>query len=243
LKLLLSRNRRAPTAASWAGRITVPEPFSLTNSMNMDSVHRRKCMYEMEAAKLQKELDEELHLGYSFKGNFLERLEIFILMKHSRGGSSLRYCHTKVTIICILYKYPVVSHVSKFGDPTSSSNFGTCDTTQLIELTWKEFLLLHTIFVSMLLFALAKAVPAHVHIPLYEQLQEEQRNRSEHVRHMTKDYLSSISKPFGFEAREKAKIILRRHSYAGGDTIRAGPQFKARPLPDFYYQTQQENEQ
>jgi hypothetical protein len=26
-------------------------------------------MYEMEAAKLQKEVDEELHLGYSFKGN------------------------------------------------------------------------------------------------------------------------------------------------------------------------------
>ena len=27
------------------------------------------------------------------------------------------------------------------------------------------------------LFTLAKAVPAHVHIPLYEQLQEEQRLR------------------------------------------------------------------
>lgn len=60
---------------------------------------------------------------------------------------------------------------------------------------------------------------------------------------MTKDYLSSISKPFGFDAREKAKTILRRHSYAGGDILRPEPQFKARPLPNFYYQTQQENEQ
>jgi hypothetical protein len=66
-----SRNRRpsAPTAASWAGRITIPEPFSLTNSMTMDNVHRRKCMHDMEAAKLQKEVDDELNLGRSFKGN------------------------------------------------------------------------------------------------------------------------------------------------------------------------------
>jgi hypothetical protein len=80
-------------------------------------------------------------------------------------------------------------------------------------------------------------------MPLYEQLQEEQRTRSEQVRHMTKEYLSSISKPFGFDSREKAKTILRRHSYAGGDIIRPEPQFKARPLPDFYYQGDHEHEQ
>ena len=68
IKSLRHRNRHSDTAASWAGRITVPEPFSLTNSMNMDSVHRRKCMYEIEAAKLQKEVDDEVHLSYSFKG-------------------------------------------------------------------------------------------------------------------------------------------------------------------------------
>jgi hypothetical protein len=64
----VGRNRRSTTAASWSGRITVPEPFSLTNSMDMDNVHRRKCLYDIEAAKLQKEVEEEMHLGYSFKG-------------------------------------------------------------------------------------------------------------------------------------------------------------------------------
>ena len=38
--------------------------------MNIDSVHRRKCMHEIEAAKLQKEVDEELSLGRPFKGSF-----------------------------------------------------------------------------------------------------------------------------------------------------------------------------
>ncbi|CAF1114024.1 unnamed protein product [Adineta steineri] len=150
------KNRHSTTAASWAGRSTVPEPFSLTNSMNMDSVHRRKCMYEIEAAKLQKEVDEDINLAYSFKAN---------------------------------------------------------------------------------------PVPSHVHLPLYEQLQEDERHRREQVRSITKDYLSSISKPFAFDSREKAKIILRRHSYANGDIIRSEPQFKARPLPKFYYQRHQENEQ
>ena len=55
------RTRQSPASASWAGRITIPEPFSLTNSMNMDSVHRRKCMQEIEAAKLQKQVEEELN--------------------------------------------------------------------------------------------------------------------------------------------------------------------------------------
>ncbi|UJR20636.1 hypothetical protein I4U23_023761 [Adineta vaga] len=149
------KNRRSDTAASWAGRITVPEPFSLTNSINMDNIHRKKCMYEIEAAKLQKEVEDEMHLSYSFK---------------------------------------------------------------------------------------AKSVPAHVHLPLYEQMQEDQRLRSDHVRHMTKEYLASISKPFAFESREKAKTIIRRHSFAGGDMLRSEPRFKARPLPDFYYRQQEENE-
>ena len=60
---------------------------------------------------------------------------------------------------------------------------------------------------------------------------------------MTREYLNSISKPFGFDSREKAKKILRRHSYSGGDTVRPEPQFKAKPLPDFYYQTSKEIEQ
>jgi hypothetical protein len=80
-------------------------------------------------------------------------------------------------------------------------------------------------------------------MPLYEKLQEEQRIRSEQVRQMTRDYLLSTQKPFGFDSREKAKKILRRHSYSAGDALRPEPQFKAQPLPDFYYQSPQEHEQ
>ncbi len=80
-------------------------------------------------------------------------------------------------------------------------------------------------------------------MPLYEQLQEEQRVRREQLRHMTKEYLNSISKPFGFESREKAKNITRRHSYSDGDTVRRQSQFRAKPLPDFYYRTSKDIEQ
>lgn len=80
-------------------------------------------------------------------------------------------------------------------------------------------------------------------MPLYEQLKEEQRMRREQVRHMNREYLNSISKPFGFESREKAKTILRRHSYSDGDIIRPGTLFKARTLPVFYQQQHQDNEE
>lgn len=69
-RFLFYRNRHSTTAASWSGRVTIPEPFALTNSMNMDSVHRRKCIPEFEASKLQKTVDEEISLAHRpFKGN------------------------------------------------------------------------------------------------------------------------------------------------------------------------------
>ena len=67
----IRRPPSAPVATSWAGRVTVPEPFSLTNSTTMDNVHRRKCMHEIEEAKLQKEVEDELRLSRPFKGKYL----------------------------------------------------------------------------------------------------------------------------------------------------------------------------
>ena len=90
---------------------------------------------------------------------------------------------------------------------------------------------------------LANPVPAHVRLPLYEQLRDEQRARREQVHHMTRAYLNSISKPFAFESREKNKQVSRRHSISGGDTARRQPQFRAKPLPDFYYRTTKDIEQ
>ena len=65
------RSNRPTTAASWAGRITVPEPFALTNSMDMENIHRRTCIPEIEAAKLKKAVEEELTIHHPFKGNSL----------------------------------------------------------------------------------------------------------------------------------------------------------------------------
>jgi hypothetical protein len=132
-------------------------------------------MHDIETAKLQKEVDDELMLNRSFKGKY----------------------------------------------------FDSClNTNNLLRICF-----------------LAKPVPAHVHMPLYEQLQDEQRVRREHVRHMTKEYLNSISKPFGFHSRDKAKTISRRHSYSDGDTVRPVAQFRAKPLPDFYYRTSKDIEE
>jgi hypothetical protein len=63
----------APSTSSWAGRVTVPEPFRLSNSTTQKNIHRRKCMHEIEATKLQKEADEELTLTRTFKGKSLVR--------------------------------------------------------------------------------------------------------------------------------------------------------------------------
>ncbi|CAF0859584.1 unnamed protein product [Didymodactylos carnosus] len=64
-----SRSPSAPVSSSWAGRATVPEPFNLTNSMAIDNIHRRKCMHEIEVDKIQKEVDDEINLGRSFRAN------------------------------------------------------------------------------------------------------------------------------------------------------------------------------
>ncbi|CAF0894447.1 unnamed protein product [Didymodactylos carnosus] len=90
----------------------------------------------------------------------------------------------------------------------------------------------------------ANPVPSHVGLPLYEQLKEEQRLRRENVRYMTKEYLNSISKPFAFESREKTKSLLRRHSFSGDTRVtKEQSNFKAKPLPDFYYKTSKDLEQ
>lgn len=80
-------------------------------------------------------------------------------------------------------------------------------------------------------------------MPLYEQLRDEQRARREDVRNMTKEYLRSISKPFGFDARAKERNVQRRHSFSGQPTPRQYPHFRAKPLPEFYYRTSRDVEQ
>ena len=60
----------APAASPLAGRVTKPQRFSLTNSTTMGNVHRKKCMHQIEEEKLQREIEDELLLNRSFKGNY-----------------------------------------------------------------------------------------------------------------------------------------------------------------------------
>lgn len=73
------RNRRPPSApatSSWAGRVTVPEPFALTKSSVMRNVHRRKCMHELQESKIKKEIDEELAMKRQFKGKSRTKADV-----------------------------------------------------------------------------------------------------------------------------------------------------------------------
>jgi len=42
--------------------------------MTMDHIHRKKCIHQLEEAKLQKEIDDELMLSRSFKGKYFSNL-------------------------------------------------------------------------------------------------------------------------------------------------------------------------
>jgi hypothetical protein len=73
LSFYIHRSRRppsAPTTSSWAGRVTKPQPFCLTNSVTMNNIHRKKCTHQIQEEKIQKEIDDELMLNRSFKGKY-----------------------------------------------------------------------------------------------------------------------------------------------------------------------------
>lgn len=42
----------------------------------MGHVHRKNCVHQLEEAKLQKEIDEELMLSRSFKGNDCQKIKL-----------------------------------------------------------------------------------------------------------------------------------------------------------------------
>lgn len=73
------RSRRPPSApinSSWAGRVTKPQPFCLTNSSKMDKIHRTKCVHQLQEEKIQKEIEDEMMLNRSFKGKIQKKYSI-----------------------------------------------------------------------------------------------------------------------------------------------------------------------
>lgn len=81
----------------------------------------------------------------------------------------------------------------------------------------------------------ASPVPAHVHLPLYEELQERNGERQRRLRPREDQHLRSVPKPFSFLERERLKKEqkqLRPPPPSDQDKIKP---FKAKPVPKAVY--------
>ncbi|XP_054636191.1 protein FAM161A isoform X2 [Dunckerocampus dactyliophorus] len=80
----------------------------------------------------------------------------------------------------------------------------------------------------------ASPVPAHVHLPLYEELKERNEERRRTMREREEHHLRSLSKPFSFLERERLKKEQRQQQQQPSEQDRVKP-FKAKPVPKSVY--------
>uniref|UniRef100_A0A8C6SP96 Protein FAM161A n=1 Tax=Neogobius melanostomus TaxID=47308 RepID=A0A8C6SP96_9GOBI len=79
----------------------------------------------------------------------------------------------------------------------------------------------------------ASPVPAHVHLPLFEELQEKSEERRKIIR--DENYLKNIQKPFSFIERERLKKEQRQQQKAALSGQEKVILFKAKPVPKAVY--------
>ncbi|XP_054607832.2 protein FAM161A [Nothobranchius furzeri] len=79
----------------------------------------------------------------------------------------------------------------------------------------------------------ASSVPAHVRLPLYEELQERNEERRRAIREREQHHLQTIQKPFSFLERERLKKEQKQQQLSA-DQEKAKP-FKAKPVPKSVY--------
>lgn len=85
----------------------------------------------------------------------------------------------------------------------------------------------------------AKPVPAHVYMPLYDEMTEEQEGKRKFIRENSKEVLKSLEKPFNFMKREEEKKKYRHKKCSSNDKALARAEvqqkpptgFKAKPFP------------
>uniref|UniRef100_A0A672G2T5 Protein FAM161A n=1 Tax=Salarias fasciatus TaxID=181472 RepID=A0A672G2T5_SALFA len=80
----------------------------------------------------------------------------------------------------------------------------------------------------------ASPVPAHVHLPLYEELQERNEERRRTLREREEQHLRAVQKPFSFLERERLKREQKQLRRAPSDHDKVKP-FKAKPVPRSVY--------
>ncbi|KAM6971991.1 protein FAM161A [Aplochiton taeniatus] len=84
----------------------------------------------------------------------------------------------------------------------------------------------------------ASPVPAHVHLPLYEELKERDEERRHAMRQREQQRLHTTQKPFSFLERERLKQEQReeQHRHLKPNNEERGKPFKAKPVPKAVYE-------
>jgi protein FAM161A len=79
-------------------------------------------------------------------------------------------------------------------------------------------------------------VPAHVYLPLFDEIMEQQEAKRRYIKHSSKELLKSQEKPFKFHYRERSKERDTRISSAPQQRVsKSKHMFKANPVPDYLY--------
>lgn len=81
----------------------------------------------------------------------------------------------------------------------------------------------------------ASPVPAHVHLPLYEELQERNEERRRTMREREDQHLRTIQKPFSFLERERQKKEQKQLRHPQPSDQEKVKPFKAKPVPKSVY--------
>ncbi|KAM7419866.1 hypothetical protein PAMA_016801 [Pampus argenteus] len=81
----------------------------------------------------------------------------------------------------------------------------------------------------------ASPVPAHVHLPLYEDLRERNDERRRTMREREEQHLRTVQKPFSFLERERIKKEQRQLRNLQPSTQEKVKPFKAKPVPKAVY--------
>ncbi|KAM9314897.1 protein FAM161A [Pholidichthys leucotaenia] len=81
----------------------------------------------------------------------------------------------------------------------------------------------------------ASPVPAHVHLPLYGELQERNEERRRVMREQEQQHLRTIQKPFSFLERERLKKEQKQLLHPETSDQKKVKLFKAKPVPKSVY--------
>lgn len=82
----------------------------------------------------------------------------------------------------------------------------------------------------------AKPVPAHIYMPLYDEIMEQQEARRRYNQHHSEELTKAMQKPFKLSTREQEKKEkVKRVSQFHKDDNAAKKEFKAKPFPEHLF--------